>query len=391
YVGVSSIFFDNNVNQYRNEIKFKIIEENQNVNLFNIEKINYKDEITKKIYDILDKYFKEEIIEVNKDKIKKIESFLKLNENKIYKNLWRDKEIKKDIINLSESKINDNTKLKLELFKIQLKNEKMINDDINHKINDIDFQNKDILFEQLKRKRNIDNITVEKLIIARLEDLKYFEKLILSKRNNKCVLEEDIHEFLCETGKTGEIENIKNRLWILDEGLFFKKTISSDVSLTRNKSVKNIKSQKRPDIYITKSINNNEPDNVISDGRIVIFEIKRPELNNHDKSNDPNEQLLKYYDLVANGKGKAHNGRPLNIKNKAFYELISICDITEKYKQKLIYEKYIEEDSRGAYHKIFLEKNIFSSTLSFDYILEKAKERYSYLNKKDYLIKKEED
>lgn len=205
-------------------------------------------------------------------------------------------------------------------------------------------------------------------------------KAIQKDSDGKYSKEEVLHKLIMPMQKVSdEIRFEDSNLWLVDERLAFHNYFASD---------KTIKS-----LPITYSISTKEPDffalNVFDNpllvndskslplGTITVIEIKRPMRNDAKagEDKDPIEQALGYLKRIRIGKVQTPEGRLIpNSENIPGFCYV-ICDITDTIKERCDFlDLQITADKMGyfGYHKTY---NSYIEVISFDRLVNMAKER----------------
>lgn len=168
-------------------------------------------------------------------------------------------------------------------------------------------------------------------------------------------------------------------LWLIDERLAFHNFLSSDKTL-KSIDITNSDSTKEPDIL---SLNIYDNPLLVNDNQnlplasITVVEIKRPMRNDAKagEDKDPIEQALNYLNRVRKGKVKTQTGRLIpNSENIPGFCYV-ICDITDTVKDRCdIMDLKVTSDKMGyfGFHKTF---NCYIEVISYDRLLNMAKER----------------
>lgn len=205
-------------------------------------------------------------------------------------------------------------------------------------------------------------------------------KAIQKDSEGKYSKEEVLHKLIMPMQKVSEeIRFEDSNLWLVDERLAFHNYFASD---------KTIKS-----LPITYSISTKEPDffalNVFDNpllvndskslplGTITVIEIKRPMRNDAKagEDKDPIEQALGYLKRIRNGKVQTPEGRLIPNSESIPGFCYVICDITDTIKERCDFlDLQITADKIGyfGYHKTY---NSYIEVISFDRLVNMAKER----------------
>lgn len=226
----------------------------------------------------------------------------------------------------------------------------------------------------LKKSDLANYVTHRKVII----DL--FTKAIQIKEDGKYVKEDVIHRLIMPMQKDStELFSNDSNLWLIDERLAFHNYLASDKSL-KSMPITDSVEPKEPDIL---SLNIYDNPLLVNEGQtpplasITVVEIKRPMRNDAEQGEDkdPIEQALGYLNRIRAGKVKTATGRPIpNSENVPGFCYV-IADITDSIKNRCeMLDMQVTSDKLGyfGYHKNY---NAYIEVLSFDRLLNMAKER----------------
>ena len=205
-------------------------------------------------------------------------------------------------------------------------------------------------------------------------------KAIVRDKEGKYSKEEVIHKLIMPMQKVSDdIRFEDSNLWLVDERLAFHSYLASDKSLI-SLPITESKSTKEPDLL---GLNIYDNPLLINDGEslplasITVIEIKRPMRNDAKagEDKDPIEQALRYLNRVREGSVLTGNGRPIpNSENIPGFCYV-ICDITVTIKERCNYlDLQVTSDKLGyfGFHKTY---NAYIEVVSFDRLLNMARER----------------
>ncbi|WPL35799.1 hypothetical protein [Malacoplasma iowae] len=232
-----------------------------------------------------------------------------------------------------------------------------------------------------------------------------------NQENKKRSTEKEIHNLIISQGTNADWNEIDNTgLWLISNEMLESQYISSDIPLKKNNLV-NVKDEyenMRPYIFLFKNKLNHNKEcfqnmvNNIEPGYIYIVELKRIERNNLEKpKNDPVSQIINYINRIETI--AANNTRKIKLeqdKNQYIFRTFIICDIDDKYHNKLIEKSFSSYKNKNYYVKIanlkefndlydFSEKNskeneqckIIMEVYSYEYLIEMNLIKYNDLIK----------
>ncbi|HEY9885935.1 MAG TPA: hypothetical protein V6C96_01615, partial [Vampirovibrionales bacterium] len=240
-------------------------------------------------------------------------------------------------------------------------------------------------------------------IVHRYVLIKFLDKGLGQQRDGKFNLEEYIHKLVFPMGVTSDeqVNGIDHNLWIIDERLSYHSYLASDKQL-RKHDVLESQTLDEPDIAVYKNFFKNA--SAYAEGTqpfrtIVVVEFKRPGRTDYYKKrktkdgqaieieDDPIQQVIDYVDAIR--KGTIYNEskqRPIykgQDKIPAFAYII--CDISDKIRDivdNFGHLKPMVEGSNQGYFGNHPTKDIYFEIVSYDLLLQRAKERNNILFEK---------
>ena len=229
--------------------------------------------------------------------------------------------------------------------------------------------------QQLKQTDLARYVLHRKYILELLEDA-----LQIDDNGHYCK-EERVHEIIMPMRITSDDTKFQdNNLWIIDERLVFHHYLASDKTF-KSMEVTDCDSNRRPDILVDNIFDNplfvSEKDTPPF-ATLRIVEFKRPMRDNmesEDSTKNPIDQCIDYVEKIRNGKITTKNGRPINVSEEIPAYCYVICDLTPS--MQLVCKKH---DFRKTYDSLGYfgyksELKIYFEIISFDQLLNSAKER----------------
>jgi anti-sigma regulatory factor (Ser/Thr protein kinase) len=202
--------------------------------------------------------------------------------------------------------------------------------------------------------------------------LDLFEKSLECNSDGTYSSEGIVHDIIFPRRNDSEATSFENHnLWLLDERLNFTRYISSDLPL-------NGPHTDRPDLIVYDRLVAFRGDNR-ADNPVTIFEFKRPQRDdfvNPSAIDNPIDQIIRYVNMIRDGEFKTPKGRDILIgENTPFYGY-AVCDLTEKVKRWLHYQKNFKPmpDRRGWF-QWYESINLYIEVLSWDKVLSDANMR----------------
>lgn len=203
---------------------------------------------------------------------------------------------------------------------------------------------------------------------------------IVRGADGKYAREDLIHSLIMPMGTdSAHVKPSNCNLWLIDERLAFHDYLASDKTLAAM-PITGSASTKEPDICALNVFDNPL---LVSEGdalplaSIVVVEIKRPMRNDaaEGEKKDPIEQALDYLDRIRSGKVQTSLGRPIPASDQIPGFCYVLCDLTPSIEKRCrIHDAIRTSDGLGYffYHK---EYRAYVEVLSFDRLVNSAKER----------------
>ena len=214
---------------------------------------------------------------------------------------------------------------------------------------------------------------------------KYILQLLdaaLQRDANGCYSkEEKVHEIIMPMRITSDdVKFQDNNLWIIDERLVFHHYLASDKTF-KSMEVTDCDSNRRPDILIDNVFDNpllvSEKDNPPF-ATLRIVEFKRPMRDNiepEDSTKNPIDQCISYVEKIRQGKITTKNGRPINVSEEIPAYCYVICDLTSSMQSVCRRHDFKKTYDSLGYFGYKSELKIYFEIISFDQLLNSAKER----------------
>ena len=236
------------------------------------------------------------------------------------------------------------------------------------------------LHEYLKVAEEVKQSDLASYVTHRKVIIDIFENAIKRSENGDYVHEEIIHDLIIPMRKdSSEIMFDSYNLWLIDERLAFHNFLSSDKSLDSLPITKS-KDPKRPDICTLNLFDNpmliSESSNLPL-ASLIIIEIKRPMRNNakSGEKDDPIEQALGYLKRIRDGRVTTASGRPIPKSENIPGFCYILCDITPSIEERCkLHDMIVTSDGLG-YFNYKSSYNAYVEVISFDRLVNSAKER----------------
>ena len=371
-VYVEGEFLDQNVNEERTTINF-------NKGEMEFPDQISQDELRKRITDLLQIEFKDEISSLSEIRTQRVKEFV--SQHPRYKQLlkYKSEKLKKIPSTLSEEK------MELEIFKIQQELELDVKKETTTVLKFIDSESDMLEFEEKHKELyakviDVGNAKLTDYVIHRKLVLDLFEKLLKRKATEKAV-----HSLIFPLQTlSDEIGFEDHNLWMLDEKLSYHKYLASDIPFKKIKPVDS-DSKDRPDILVFNSpfAFTNSPKPYES---IVIIEFKRPMRDDYNEKENPISQVNKYAREIIAGNAKDKHLREFDYrKNTPIYAYI-VCDLTKKLKAFADDAGYRPLPGGDGYFSYNENYNMYVEIMSFDKILKDSNDRNRVLFEKLNLV-----
>jgi len=234
--------------------------------------------------------------------------------------------------------------------------------------------------EYLSKASDLKRSDLANYVAHRRVILDLLGKAIQRNTNGSYSKEDVLHKLIMPMQKVSdEIRFEDSNLWLVDERLAFHNFLASDKTLSSSIISDSI-STKEPDLL---GINVFDNPFLVNDGSILplasitVVEIKRPMRNDAKEGEDKNpiEQALGYLNRIRSGNVTTATGRPIPNSEQIPGFCYVICDITPSIQDRCDYlDLQVTADKMGyfGYHKTF---NSYIEVISFDRLLNMARER----------------
>lgn len=364
---VSGKYLDENVNEERTEIIFD--EEN---NMF-LESITF-DEFKIKVSEIIRSEFREELSYFSEKKLTRVKDFVVSHPR--YRHLLKYKS--SEILEISNS--TDDSKLEVELFKIQQKLELEVLKETKVEIESI--QTKEDSFNEILHEKILDVGTAKlsEYILHRKQILDLLD-LHLKKKDSGYSTEEIIHSLIFPLRKTSdEISLEEHNLWVIDDKLSFHDYLASDKTFKSIERTESTSTKETDIVVFNKS-------HLLSDEKkpyssIVIVEFKRPMRNDYTDKENPINQVNTYVREIINNKALDKDGRPFDIKDKTPIYAYIVCDLTTNMRKFAEDQNFTILPDNDGYFNFNRNYSLYIEIISFDKLIRDSKKRNKVLFEK---------
>jgi hypothetical protein len=209
--------------------------------------------------------------------------------------------------------------------------------------------------------------------------IELFEQALAKNDTDDYCLEEVIHDIIFPLRCTSDDAAYDTaNLWLIDERLAFHHFLASDVPL-RSMPITDSNSGTEPDLVAIRLFDNRllcaEKAPLAS---LTIIELKRPMRTAAaaGEKSDPVEQVIGYLSRIREGGVKTAQGRPIPNAGTIPGYCYIVCDITTRMKQRFLIHDLKETDDGMGYYRHHVVLNAYIEVISFDKLLESAKQRH---------------
>jgi len=244
--------------------------------------------------------------------------------------------------------------------------------------NQVNYQQR--LQEYLKTAEDIKKSDLANYVFHRKVILDLLNKAIQRDSDGKYAREELIHNLIMPMSTdSNQLIAEDCNLWLVDERLAFHDYLASDKTIA-SIPITDGKDTKKPDICALNVFDNpilvSEGDNLPL-ASIVVVEIKRPMRNDakEGEEKDPIEQALDYLDRIRKGSVKTASGRPIPHSEQIPGFCYIICDITPTIKKRCRMHDAVSTSDKLGYFFYHKEFGAYVEVVSFDRLVNSAKER----------------
>jgi hypothetical protein len=287
----------------------------------------------------------------------------------------RSNEVEQIPDNLSE------TNLEVELHKIYGSLKQQVHEKVIRSMEQVDTGTSDFEIHNETFRRAIGDfheVSVSELtdyILHRATILSFFEKLLGRQSDEQFAKEDALHDLFFPRRKVSDdIDYDKHSLWIIDERLAYHTFLASDLPFNQHGGPLQIESEDRPDLLIYNNPLAFTPGEIPSPS-VIILEFKRPERKDVGKDESPIQQVLRYVQLIRDGKAIRSDGSTIDLPPELPFYCYIIASLTDKLKQDAKERGYtLSPDGMGyfAYNANF---KAYIEVLSYRKILQDALKR----------------
>lgn len=369
-VYVSGKFLDDKVNEERTEISFS----KQN-NIFPDEVT--EEEITTKIVEQIKDSFKDYIEEFSANRVNRVKEFVKDHPRYRYLLKYKNDELRHISSTLPDSK------LEIELFKIQQKLELEILSETEERLSEIEESDIEKVFdEELYNKiTEVGSAKLAEYVLHRKKILELLDVQLRKSNEGKYSKEDAVHQLIFPLRKTSDdISLEEHNLWVIDERLSFHDYLASDTTFKAIKQTTSDSTKETDIIVFNKPHILNEDQKPYSS--IVIVEFKRPMRDDYTDKENPISQVNKYARELLENKALDKNGRPFDLREGTPLYAYIVCDLTIKMRQFAEDQNFTVLPDNDGYFNFNKNYNLYIEIISFDKLIKDSKKRNKILFEK---------
>ena len=228
--------------------------------------------------------------------------------------------------------------------------------------------------EDIKRSDLADYVSHRKVVI----DL--FEMAIQRSEDGSYAREDLLHGLIMPMRKdSAEVSMDNCNLWLIDERLAFHDYLASDKRLDST-PITGSSDGKEPDIFGLRTFDNpilTSEGTRLPPASLVVVELKRPMRNDarQGEEKDPIEQALGYLDRIRQGRVTTVNGRLIPASEQIPGFCYILCDLTSSIAQRCKMHDAIRTSDGLGYFFYNKAYTAYVSVMSYDQLLNSAKER----------------
>jgi hypothetical protein len=332
----------------------------------------------------IEKYLADYLLPIAEKKAKDIECYVTTTAPQ-YRHLlkYMPEDVAKIKPQLSKNNLDD------ELYKIKRKFDKNTKEEqkkLLKKVDSLSMSSKEYVQyfqQQIKKISDANSAMLAEYVIRRRVIIELLDKGLQRQEDGKFNKEKYIHGLIYPMQATSaDTDYDTHNLWLIDEKLSYCNFISSDVSFDNDPK------QERADILMLDSpvaVSDGQNDNSVYD-TIIIFELKKPTLNNYTVSNNPIDQLYSYVEKIRMHKAKDKFHREIKVSESTKYYLYALCDITPKLLPLIERNGFTKTPDNAGYYAYNKTYNAYFEILSYDKIITDARKRNRVLFEKLGLV-----
>ena len=369
-VYVSGQFLDDKVNEERTEISFS-----KHHSIFPDEVT--EEEISAKIIEEIKDSFKTFIDEFSADRVSRVKEFVK--DHPRYRYLLK---YKYDELRHVSSALTD-SKLEIELFKIQQKLELEILSETEARLSDIEKSDSEQIFsdELYNKITEVGSAKLAEYILHRKKILELLDLQLKKSNEGKYSKEDAVHQLIFPLRKTSDDIGLeKHNLWVIDERLSFHDYLASDTTFKAIKQTASDSTKETDIIVFNKPHILNEDEKPYSS--IVIVEFKRPMRDDYTDKENPISQVNKYTRELLENKVLDKNGRPFDLRQGTPLYAYIVCDLTIRMRQFAEEQNFTVLPDNDGYFNFNKNYNLYIEIISFDKLIKDSKKRNKILFEK---------
>lgn len=373
YIGVlRSRYLDDSVDM--NRLSFNIPDGGPLESLINIITM---DQIMKAVIVEVEKFLENYLQPISSDKLKRIKDYVSYQAPQFRHLLkYMSDDIAKIKPNLSDDKLDD------ELHRIKRKfdrrtsdeNKKLLRDLNEGVISSDDYTER--FSQQVEKINSANGAALAEYAAHRKVILDLMEFAIRRKDDGHFQKESFLHNLIYPMRTTSDDTQYSNHnLWLIDEKLAYCNYISSDIPFNNDPK------QDRTDLMILDSpvAVSDEANTGTEYETIVLFELKRPMRNDYNDGSNPVTQLYNYVAFLKSGKAMDKDGRLIKAGANTKFYLYAVCDITNTLERILDYHDFTQTPDKLGFYRYNEKMNAYIEILSYDKIINDAKQRNKIL------------
>ena len=230
--------------------------------------------------------------------------------------------------------------------------------------------------QQVEKINSANGAALAEYVAHRKVILDLMEFAIRCKDDGLFQKESFLHNLIYPMRTTSqETQYCNHNLWLIDEKLAYCSYVSSDIPFDNNPK------QDRTDLMILDRpvAVSDEANTGTEYETIILFELKRPMRNDYNDGNNPVTQLYNYVNFLKSGNAKDKDGRLIRVSSNTKFYLYAVCDVTNTLERILDFHDFTQTPDKLGFYRYNEKMNAYIEILSYDKIINDAKQRNKIL------------
>lgn len=216
-------------------------------------------------------------------------------------------------------------------------------------------------------------------VVDRATVLSFYQSLLGTQDDGSFAREDALHSlFFPMRCTSNEVEFREHNLWLLDERLAYHQYLASDLKFSKQNKAgapAAVESEDRPDLLIYNRPHAYTPGDAPF-GSVVIVEFKRPDRSDYQPKDSPIRQVLRYVQLVREGKAQREDGSTLEpLPNDLPFYCYIVATLTPELREEAQLAGFIEAPDRCGYFHYNPNYRAYIELNSYRKVLDDARKR----------------